>query len=352
MFPIFTVALAAATLSWILVAVVKRASVRWHLYDHPNARSSHVSPTPRLGGAALALVLVGGMGVAAVRGAAGVPSQSWWVLAGVGAIVAIVSLVDDLRPMPAGVRFAVHLGAAVAVLAVVGPLEAVVLGARAFPLPGWLGATVLLLWVAGFINAFNFMDGIDGIAGGQALVAGLGWILVGGALQAPALVLAGALVAGSAAGFLGHNWPPASIFMGDAGSALLGFLLAACPVLLGGTAAWVPGVLLVWPFVFDTTVTLVRRLIQGEPVWQAHRSHLYQRLAPERPRHGQVAALYMSLAAVGGLLAIWTVQVDGPQGQAFVVPLALAVAAASLWLLVRRRERAGVTVALPSSLES
>jgi UDP-N-acetylmuramyl pentapeptide phosphotransferase/UDP-N-acetylglucosamine-1-phosphate transferase len=348
MSPLLTVGAVAAILAWALVAGVRYLSIRWHLYDHPNERSSHVRPTPRLGGVALAVVLVSGLWIAAANEAGGVTGPAWWLLSGVGAAVALVSLADDLRPLPVLVRLATHLAAAAAVLLVSGPLEAVPLGTSTVAVPAWLGAAIVLLWVAGFINAFNFMDGIDGIAGGQAVVAGLGWIVLGSVLHAPALAIAGALVAGSGMGFLRHNWSPASIFMGDAGSALLGFLLSAGPLLLGGQAAWLPGVLLVWPFLFDTTVTLVRRLCDGEPVWQAHRSHLYQRLAPERQAHPRVALLYVGLAAVGGLLALWTVQ---RPDQSWAVSLVLAVLAALLWFLGGRQQRPKDVVALPSSLE-
>lgn len=300
------VAAAAALLAWVLVAGVRHVSVRWQLFDHPNARSSHVRPTPRLGGVALAVVLIGGLCGLAAWGTPAWRPQAWAVLAGAGAVLAAVSLVDDLRPMPAAVRLGVHLAVAVVVLRAAGPLETVTLGRLSVGVPGWLGALVVVLWVAGFINAFNFMDGIDGIAGGQALVAGIGWVLLGHVLVAPGLSLAGALVAGASMGFLGHNWSPASIFMGDAGSALLGFLLAAGPLLLAGPSAWLAGVLLAWPFVVDTTLTLARRALRGEPVWQAHRTHLYQRLVAGGYTHRVVASLYMGLAALGGLVALAT----------------------------------------------
>ncbi len=341
---LLTVAAAAAILVWVLVAIVRQLSLRWHLYDHPNARSSHVVPTPRLGGVALALVLGGGFWAAGSWGPPEWQGLGWLVLAGVGTVVALVSLVDDLRPLPAVVRFAVHAGAAVTVVGLAGPLDAVGLGAFALPLPGWLGTAVVLLWVAGFINAFNFMDGIDGIAGGQALVAGLGWMLLGHVLAAPALLVAGALLVGSALGFLAHNWSPASIFMGDAGSALLGFLLSASPLLLAGPDAWLPSVLLVWPFVFDTALTLVRRAMSGEPVWQAHRTHLYQRLVACGHSHRRVATLYMALAAVGGAVGVFTVgSARGPMWMTLVI----GAGAMALWFVVRWCERSAKVAALP-----
>ena len=127
------------------------------------------------------------------------------------------------------------------------------------------------------------MDGIDGLAGGQALVAGLAWMATGWATDQFAPAAVGAALAGAAFGFLLHNWSPARTFMGDVGSAFLGFVLATLPLLATPRRAFaVPAVLIVWPFVFDTAVTLLRRLSRRENVFAAHRTHLYQRLTAER----------------------------------------------------------------------
>jgi len=151
------------------------------------------------------------------------------------------------------------------------------------------------------------MDGIDGIAGVTAAVAGSGvaaaaWLLGGPAVAAVALAFAGA-----ALGFLSQNWSPARIFMGDVGSAFCGFLIAVLP--LGMPAADVPrimpvAVLAMWPFIFDTLFTLVRRLRRGENIFQAHRSHLYQRLVIAGWSHRATSSLYGALAAMAAAIAI------------------------------------------------
>jgi UDP-N-acetylmuramyl pentapeptide phosphotransferase/UDP-N-acetylglucosamine-1-phosphate transferase len=157
------------------------------------------------------------------------------------------------------------------------------------------------------------MDGIDGLAGSQAIVAGMGWALLGSLSNQPLIGGLGILLAASSLGFLRHNWPPARIFMGDVGSAFLGFSFAALPLLAAsaetaGTAGgrWVViGALLVWPCVFDTAFTLLRRLRNREPIFKAHRSHLYQRLVISGLSHRRVTSIYAllsSLTAVAGLL--------------------------------------------------
>jgi UDP-N-acetylmuramyl pentapeptide phosphotransferase/UDP-N-acetylglucosamine-1-phosphate transferase len=158
----------------------------------------------------------------------------------------------------------------------------------------------------GLTNAYNFMDGIDGIAGGQAVVAGVGWAIVGLLMDLPFVFIFAGLLASTALGFLFHNWPPAKIFMGDVGSAFLGFSFA-CLAMAGASrepSLAIAGVLLVWPFVFDTLFTFFRRLKNRENVFAAHRSHLYQRLVIAGYSHRTVTLIYMGLDVMGLLLAL------------------------------------------------
>jgi UDP-N-acetylmuramyl pentapeptide phosphotransferase/UDP-N-acetylglucosamine-1-phosphate transferase len=129
-----------------------------------------------------------------------------------------------------------------------------------------LGIPIALFWIMGLTNAYNFMDGIDGIAAGQAIVAGLGWAVIGWVNGQPLVGVLGVLIAATSLGFLGHNWPPARIFMGDVGSAFLGYTFAILPLMFApgsagtdSTVALIWAILLVWPFLFDTSYTLMRR---------------------------------------------------------------------------------------------
>jgi UDP-N-acetylmuramyl pentapeptide phosphotransferase/UDP-N-acetylglucosamine-1-phosphate transferase len=224
---------------------------------------------------------------------------------GVG-LIATVSWFDDLQTLPNRVRFAVHSLAAI--LAIIGlgywdELNVPLLGQVHL---GWVGLPITFLWIVGLTNAYNFMDGIDGIAGGQAVVAGLGWAILGIVTDQQFVSILGALLAATSLGFLFHNWPPARIFMGDVGSAFLGFSFACLAVIAANRepALAIAGVLLVWPFVFDTLFTFFRRLKNRENVFSAHRSHLYQRLVISGYSHRSVTLLYMGLNVLGLLLAL------------------------------------------------
>lgn len=334
---VLVAALGAALSTGLLVEVVRRWSLRLALLDTPNHRSSHVVPTPRLGGIGVVATLVGGLVWLAwtAATAAGDLADALIRLCGVGAVVSGVSLLDDLRSLPAPARLAVHLLAALSVALTIAPITAVDAGPwGGVRLPSLAAIGLTVLWIAWFINAFNFMDGSDGIAATQATVAGLGWVAIGAWQDVPALVLCGALLCGTMVGFLIHNWSPARIFMGDAGSAFLGFLLSSVPWIIGGDRLWLPSVLVLWPFLFDTGATLVRRAARGEAVWQAHRSHLYQRLIVGGWSHRAVATLYGALALLG--LGAALTLLGNRRDVAALMLMALLGGAVLLWTLAGR----------------
>ena len=264
--------------AWGATAGMRRIALRRQMLDIPNARSSHVRPTPRGGGVAIVIVSLIGFSLWALM--AGTPDahRLWWAVVPPAAAVAGVGFRDDLRPVPVIPRLLTHLGAGCWLVVGLGGLPALPVGQVAVDL-GWAGHLLAVVAVAWILNLYNFMDGIDGIAGSQAVFLALGSAALGGhAFPAylPLLVLAGAC-----AGFLMLNLPPARIFMGDAGSGFLGFTLAALLLARHGSApgsVWV-GLILLGVFLVDATVTLARRLARGESPKQAHRSHAYQRLA-------------------------------------------------------------------------
>jgi UDP-N-acetylmuramyl pentapeptide phosphotransferase/UDP-N-acetylglucosamine-1-phosphate transferase len=190
----------------------------------------------------------------------------------------------------------------------------------------------------GLTNAYNFMDGIDGIAGGQAVVAGLGWTIIGFMGEQSFIGLVGVLLAASSLGFLFHNWPPARIFMGDVGSAFIGFTLAVIPILAAqrDPRFMVVGILVVWPFIFDTAFTLVRRLNNKENIFEAHRSHIYQRLVIAGYSHRFVTFIYMGLALIGTVIALlWYKRAPFVNAAVIVLPILLF---AGLWRFTIRAE--------------
>ena len=250
--------------------------------DHPNERSLHATPTPRIGG----LGIMAGVLVAAVWLA-----DASLLPAILGAFaLAAVSVLDDVRGLPVRVRFLAHFVAAAGCMVALG-------------LTGWglFAGTLAVVWMT---NLYNFMDGSDGLAGGMAAI-GFGALALAAWLgDAPGLAVFCAAIAAAALAFLRFNFPPARVFMGDAGSIPLGFLAAALGIMgaMQGVWPWLFPLLVFSPFIVDASVTLARRALHGEKIWQAHRSHYYQRVVLLGASHRQLAlAAYGLMLAMAGL---------------------------------------------------
>jgi len=343
----------AAIASWGLVGLLLRLAPRIGLLDQPNDRSLHTQVTPRGGGLGFVLVLALVLGAGLVFGlpsADGTPvglRLSLAIYLGAALLVAAISLRDDFRPLGAGLRFLFQLGAAAAAVAGVAWFRQVALpGWMEFGLGGW-GLALTVVWIVGLTNVYNFMDGINGIAGVQGVFAGLAWAVAGLMLGSPVVSLLGLLLAGGCLGFLFHNWSPARIFMGDVGSAFLGFSFAVLPLVLlravppGSSvqAGTVPvfALLVVWPFVGDGFYTFLRRAWRRETVWKPHRSHLYQRLVRSGWSHARVSTLYAGWCGLSALAGVyWLSGAGGAAGATLVLPPASLVA---MLLLVKHREK-------------
>ena len=288
---------AVAAVSTGMLLPVLRATV----VDLPNERSSHSVATPRGGGVG---VIIGAAAGLAVAGFLGWPIPSARFLAGV-CIVALIGFLDDrLRGLPVIVRLVGQVMVAGMLVWRFGPIPAFgVPGLFLQPLGAAAGA-LTVLWVVVLVNLYNFLDGIDGFAATQGAIAGfmLAVAFRGGPASAVALS-----VAGACCGFLRYNWRPARVFMGDVGSTTLGVIFAGLPLLLPPQerpfAAWTV-LLCLWFFVADGVFTLFRRLLRGERIWQAHRSHLYQRLVATGLRHDQVVLAVMIPGAVLATCAV------------------------------------------------
>jgi UDP-N-acetylmuramyl pentapeptide phosphotransferase/UDP-N-acetylglucosamine-1-phosphate transferase len=317
----------------VAVGRLRRWLLARQIMDVPGQRSSHSEPTPRGGGLVffpvIALAVGGYLLVFDPHFGAG------WIFVLLTAAIGILSWLDDVRNIPAAVRLVVQVLVAVAAVVFIGSWTSV-----AFPVAGTValkaaGPAITALWIVGLTNAYNFMDGIDGIAATQAVLAGLGWAALGLLAGWPLVGLVGAVTAGVCLGFLVHNLPPARIFMGDVGSAVLGFTFAILPLLSGSMDPRLPwlALLFVWPFVFDTALTFARRLAAGENVMEAHRDHLYQRLVRCGWSHGAVTVLYGALALAGVAVGIAWWSGLAPGWTAVAIP---AGALAGLLALVSR----------------
>lgn len=325
---------AAALGSWCLCRWAEHVPI----VDVPNDRSSHDRPKPRSGGIGIFLAWCVGVWAASAAGLLPAAASGHWVCAAVGAAAFfLVGLADDLFKLPARVRLALQL-VLTTFVAVAGPaLRTLDLpGLAPIPLSRAAAVPLTVFWYTGFINAFNFMDGTDGIAAGEAVLAGATLAL----LHGTALPL---LASAAALGFLATNYPPARLFMGDSGSYALGFLLAVSAVEAaaapnGVVPFWV-SVMVLGTFVVDTTVTLVRRWAAGEPCLRAHRSHYYQKLTDLGFSHAEVfwinAVLTLGLCVSG--LAYASV---GAAGQVILVACWLAAFGAGIrWIHARQGAR-------------
>lgn len=290
MWPAISVPLISFLVATLAVGWLARTRIAHLAIDEPNARSLHTIPVPRTGGIGLLLGIAAGLVVAKVD----LPQSVW--LAAVTVIV--ISLIDDLRGLSAGLRFAAHLfAAALTVVALLGSETPMLLLA---------GAIFAIAWMC---NLYNFMDGSDGLAGGMAVSGFLAYAAAAWLAGNTQFALLNMCIAAAAAGFLVHNFHPARIFLGDAGSVPLGFL-AATAGLIGWQQhdwpLWYPP-LVFSPFIVDATVTLARRLLGGARIWEAHRDHYYQRLVQIGLGHrGTALAEYavMAASAVTALVAI------------------------------------------------
>lgn len=292
---------AAGVLAWVLTGRVRPWALRRGRMDVPNERSSHQVPTPRGGGLAIAFVVLAGLLAGTLTGR--LPMNVGVALLGGGLMVAVVGWLDDCYSLLAKPRLLVHLAAALWTLGWLGgfPRLDVGVGSVALGVAGWVVAALGIVWA---VNFYNFMDGIDGIAGGEAVVVGVAGAALLALAGAPDLAGVAVLVAGASLGFLRWNWAPARIFMGDVGSGMLGYLFAALAVASENRGA-VPvlvWVLLLGVFVVDATVTLIRRARDGEAVFNAHRKHAYQRAVQAGWSHGRVSAAVVALGVGLGAL--------------------------------------------------
>jgi UDP-N-acetylmuramyl pentapeptide phosphotransferase/UDP-N-acetylglucosamine-1-phosphate transferase len=315
--------------SYLGVYLIRRYAEKHELLDHPNERSSHKVPTPRGGGLAIViLVLVTGLWSARDGGW----NQGLIYVFG-GAVIAWLGWRDDLHSLSPRLRFIVQGIVAAGSIYGLGYFKVVTIPMFDELQLGVIGIIITFLWIIGLTNAYNFMDGIDGMAGGVALSAGLGWMwLASNMHNAFAFWVALAITTGSL-GFLGHNWSPAKIFMGDVGSTFLGYSFAVLPLIASthGGDALMLGTLLMWTIIMDAGVTFIGRLIKRENIFAAHRSHLYQRLVTADYKHKTISLLYIFLTLLAGILSY-----EWSQGHPIAPPL-IFLGLPLIWLLLSVR---------------
>lgn len=282
----------SALLAVIAVGQIRRFALQKQMIDIPNERSSHTIPTPRGGGLGIVVVvLVGTLLLALFR-------QIQWNVTGaifVGGFVAFIGYLDDRGGISPTKRASVHFASAVLGVALLGGMPPLDLGFTILEW-GWLGNILAVIGIVWMINLYNFMDGIDGLAGSESVfvfaIAGL--LLTAAGLSSLSLVCV--LFVGASLGFLFWNWHPAKIFMGDVGSGFLGYSIAIIAIVSGnqGFNLWV-WIILLAVFVVDATITLLRRVLRREKWYQPHRSHAYQHLTQRWGSHLKVTLVVLAI---------------------------------------------------------
>jgi len=335
----FSLFLMSAALTWLMM--------RARILDVPNHRSSHDRPVPNSGGVAIVLTaLLGFSTVYALSDEVRIAERHMIGFGLAALAIVAISLFDDLgRLRTFRIKLGTQLLAAAILLGFGVSIEKMTLPFVGSVALGWWGYPITLLWVIGMTNMFNFMDGLDGLAGGTAVIVAAFFALIT-FLQGSLFVyiLCYALFA-AALGFFVFNFPVARIFMGDVGSQFLGFIFAAIAVIAAEhDAARTP--LLVMPllffnFLFDTVFTFCRRLLAGENVTQAHRSHLYQLFQRLGFSHVRVSQFHFAVAVAQGIGALALLRLEVSMRPVVFVPF-LAFEIGYAWIVVRAAKRRGL----------
>lgn len=324
----FYIYILLAFLSYGGVHLIRRYAEKRQLLDAPSERSSHSTPTPR-GGGLMIVLLVTGAGLWSVV-EAGFPRGLIYVLCGI--IIAWLGWHDDLHSLSPRLRFSVQSLIALISILSLGYFKSVTIPLFGELQLGAVGFIITFLWIVGLTNAYNFMDGIDGMAGGVAFAGGIGWMLLSVNMENTFAFWIGLAVSASSLGFLFHNWSPAKIFMGDVASTFLGYTFAVLPLLSAdeGGDALMLGTLLMWTFIMDAGVTFIQRLIRRENVLAAHRSHLYQRLVAGGYTHANISFMFMVFTFVAVRLTLaWS------QG-AVIAPILIILGLPGIWIILSR----------------
>ncbi len=300
--------------SFFLVYLLSRPTSSLVILDQPNERSLHSVPVSRVGG----LGILGGMVLSGIllMHRQGYPAYLVSIFVGI-ILIAIVSLIDDKKGVSVRYRLLVHMIAAIILLLngfYVLELETPFFLFKLYPWVAYLFSFLLILWS---INLFNFMDGMDGFAGGMAVIGFSAFALLGLLKDGSVFALLALIIVGANGAFLLFNFPPAKIFMGDSGSSSLGFLMATMIIWADSKdifPLWI-GVLIFAPFIVDASLTLLRRAISGEKIWIAHRSHLYQRLVLSGWSHRRTVLLEYAIMLLCALLGVCATYFTDPIAQ-------------------------------------
>jgi UDP-GlcNAc:undecaprenyl-phosphate GlcNAc-1-phosphate transferase len=301
---------------------------RFRIMDTPNDRSSHTEPVPKAGGLAVVATFLLGIMAIYLLGDKTPISQGYFsgfVLSALA--IAVVSFYDDINYKSFTVKLGTQVLAACVMIAFGVVIDQIGLPRVGLVQLGWLAYPVTFLWIVGLTNSFNFMDGLDGMAAGVAVIVSFFFGLITLSQGSTFVYITCYTVLAGSLGFLYYNFPPARIFMGDVGSAFLGFIFATLAIIAArydhSHTSFFVMPLLLFNFIFDTGFTFVRRLLNREYVTQAHRTHLYQLCNRLGCSHRTVSLSYYAMCVAQGLGAICMVRITGDQRVLVFIPYLL-----------------------------
>lgn len=345
--PFLTHLLFGLLLFCVSAAICRLMIRRVRIMDVPNARSSHSAPVPKSGGIGIVATFVIGIGLIYLFSDAAMIQESYFIGFAVSALlVAAISLYDDLK----GASFVTTKLLSQTVAAVLVMAFGLIIHEMAIPWYGTLrfgiwGYPLTFLWILGLTNAFNFMDGIDGLAAGTAILTGTAFSFLC-LLQGSSFVylIAYTLIAGTL-GFFVFNFPRARLFMGDVGSAFLGFSFATLAIIAAlydhaHTSLLVMPMLL-FHFIFDTFYTFCRRLAAGQNVFEAHRTHLYQLFTQLGFSHRTVSLCHFAVSLVQAVGAWTMLQIPNSNRVLVFFPF-LVFEIGYAWIVVRLARKKGI----------
>jgi UDP-GlcNAc:undecaprenyl-phosphate GlcNAc-1-phosphate transferase len=315
---------------------------RARIMDIPNSRSAHVAPTPKSGGVAIVMTFCLGCIVIFTVAERIVIRQAYFHGFLFSALlIAIVSLYDDIKNKPFVFKLVTQFVAVGVVLASGLLVDQIALPVVGLVGLGWLSLPVSFLWIVGLTNAFNFMDGLDGLAGGVAAISGAFFCYITFSQGSTFVYITSYAIVSGALGFLVYNWHPAKVFMGDVGSAFLGFVFAVLAIIAArydsSHTSFLVMPLLLLNFIFDTFFTFVRRLMCGERVVDAHRAHLYQLCNRLGLSHKAVCFVQYGMCVTQGLGAVWMVNIPGAERMLVFLPFLLFQAVYAFFVIRRAR---------------
>ncbi len=314
------------------------------IVDHPNERSSHTRATPKSGGISIVLTFFIGMWIIYFFADEKLVKTGYFISFFVSAlIIAAISLYDDITNKSLKFKFLSQIVAVVLILYFGIVIDTVSLPFLGNVSLGWIAYPISFFWILGLTNACNFMDGLDGLMAGVTVIASMFFMAICYSQGSSFVFISCYTLLAGSLGFLLYNFPPAKIFMGDVGSAFIGFSLAVLAIIAArydtSHTSFLVMPLLLFNILFDTLFTFVRRWLNGEKVFQAHRTHLYQLLNRLGLSHMEVTLIQYCMAFTQGLAALWMIQVEGPVRLYFFIPFLLLYSVYAKLIIDRAKQQ-------------